>query len=115
MLAPPLWALFTTRNVLAIRRPQGGTMRCGLQIPNSLSLDHLDEAFGTEAVGVQAPAGRACICFKCPLDSVVPSEQSPRIVQQATIVAPSAKPRIVRNPGSEAISRRASVMERHGT
>ncbi len=55
--ASPLWALLAARNVLAVGRPQSGTTRCGLQFPNSLSLDHLDEALGTEPSGYRLQLG----------------------------------------------------------
>ena len=83
-----LKALLATRNIPGIRRLQSATStRRGPHIPHSLRLNDLGEAFRAEAVGVQTPAGLACICFTRLVDYVAPGKQSCRIDQQVTIVA----------------------------
>ena len=62
-------------------------LRSIAQIPNSLRLDHLNEALCTEPVRIQSPGRSARIGFTRLVFSVVPGEQTFGVVQEVTIIA----------------------------
>ena len=57
------------------------------QIPNSLRLNHLAEAFGTEPIRIQSPGSSNRIDFNRRVCSVIPGEQTFGVVQEVTIIA----------------------------
>ena len=62
-------------------------LRSIAQIPNSLRLDHLNEALCTEPVRIQSPGRSACIGFTRLVFPVVPGEETFGVVQEVTIIA----------------------------
>jgi hypothetical protein len=78
MIVPPLWALLATRNVL-----RSVDRRAGPRVVACKSRTASVSITSTKRSALKPSGYRV----KCPLDSVVPGEQSAGVVQQVTIVA----------------------------
>ncbi|MFN8836417.1 MAG: hypothetical protein ACK50Z_14445, partial [Betaproteobacteria bacterium] len=63
------------------------TVRSIAWIPDSLRLDHLNEALCTESVRIQSPGRWARIGLRRLVCYIVPGEQTIGVVQEMTIIA----------------------------